>query len=380
MKAHRQTQVALKYLAIVLVVFLLVPSAAQAFSGLPNSPLFGFGVRIDPYGELTTASIATAAAQKMDWIAIDFDWTRQSQGESGNLDLSLIDPLIDQARTHELNVLLAITHPPAWVLSSSGPDAARVSELVTTLVDRYNGIVLAVELFPGANTSSLWGAYPNPQAYLNMLYLAQTGLYDKGLKAIVIPSVTPIDPAQPENNIDDLAFINALYNNNGLPFMQVIGIRYNRIVGDVMAPPDPAQREILRHYEEVRSLMLEHNHQEGKIWITGFSWVAQTNSQGSALTMEEQALWLTQSFQLLRGQLFIGAAFFDYGNPSNVSSEQTHPTLLLADSNPHPAFQMIAQVISGEKIGATLPDDNYPGNISNELKKFKFNDWKPCKS
>lgn len=324
-----------------------VRAAEAGNAGLPGSPFFGYGARVDLYGEHVEAAINLLADLGMNWLAVDFDWARQMPDSTHPAELESLDRLIALARQHNLSVLLSITNPPSWALTGSGPDPELTTAMILQLVQRYPGTIQAIELFPGANTHAGWNGQPDPQAYLFLLYRANTALADNSSQVYIVPSLTMTDPADAyQGDLDDLSFLTALYQADAKPYLSILAVRYPSVIGNPMTPPEPAEHHVLRHYEAIRALMLNNNHQDGRIWITSFSWPVQSATHPATdhafpTTYEQQAEWLNQAYRLLKTQLFIGAAFFSQVNPSPYDQG---PSLLLPDFSLHPACQLIQQI------------------------------------
>ncbi len=355
-------------IAALLFTLSFAPTRARAASGLPDSPQFGYGARVDLQGPNVDAAIEMLHNQQLDWIALDFDWARYWPDSSASPNLGALEQSVSLAAQREINVLISLCNPPQWALSSNGPDLNKTVELISMLAQQYSGRVLVIELFPGANTQRGWGAAPNPEQYLNLLNASRSALQSMGSAVYLIPGLVPLDPGSSESGIDDLEFLSTLYALGAKSSLSIIGIRYPEIVGTPMTMPTSYERHILRHYEEVRAVMLQNGHQDGRIWITGFSW-AVGNTQHPNIDVPAladpaaQAEWLAQAYQLLKAQLYIGAAFFSQANPSGPDSPNAHPSLLLTDSTLHPACQSITRVIQGERI--SLP----PSDVLEGLKK-----------
>jgi hypothetical protein len=106
--------------------------------------------------------------------------------------------------------------------------------------------------------------------------------------------------------------------------------------------------------------MLQYQHASGLIWITGFTWPFEPGY----LAPKEQAAWLNQAYQVLRSQLYIGAAFFLQLNPP---ASGTHPatgaytSLVLPDASLHPVCNLLTQLTSLENNAQSV---NFQGPIS----------------
>jgi hypothetical protein len=347
--------------------------AAQAPLGLPDSPEFGYGARLDIWGQQITPAVSAAAGMGLDWIAVDFNWGRYWPEANVLPDLTNLYQVMDAAQRGNLHVLMSITNAPAWASTSNGPDPNLTSGLVLSLYRLFQETLLAVELFPAANTVSGWGALPNPAAYLAMLKTTTTVLQEAGADVVIVAGgLTPLGATRGDGDIEDTIYLEALYKAGAAAYMPVISLRLMELTGDPMATPGDSDQQYLRHYERLRKIMLQNMHQNGLIWITGFSWpedIIQTGDQ-ALINHTEQALWLNQAYRLLRSQLYIGTAFFQQLNPpgpvergANTVAYITEDgdSLVLPDASLHPACNVIIQLTAAN---ANIKTVIFEGNIS----------------
>jgi hypothetical protein len=326
------------------------PGLALAESGLPNSAEFGYGVRLDLSGEQINASIAAAASLKINWLAIDFDWANVWPTKDSSPDLEPLNQAMLLAQQNHLSVMISIIRPPAWVVSAEGPDLKMTVQVVKYLARTYPEVLLAIELFPGANTIQGWGTTPNPNGYLTMLQATTEALQSIGSPITMIAGgLTPLASNPPAGDIDDLVYLDKLYNAGAQAWMPVISIRLTETTGDPMFSPTQDEKRCLRHFEEIRQVMVIHDHRQGLLWLTGFSWPAGNLQASDTIyqSISEQTRWLNQAYQILKAQLFFGVAFFSQINPPGPRAVSTNPvSLIRQDLSIHPAFANLGQLIS----------------------------------
>ncbi len=330
-----------------------VSEPARAARGLPNSPEFGYGARLDVWGQEVELALNAAAGVGIDWIGVDFDWARHWPDANHPINLEPLDKALAIAQKQDLNVLLSISHPPAWVLGTDGPDVNQTAGLVVMLANRYPQNLMAIELFPQANTLAGWGASPNPGAYSQLLLASQKAL-NAGARPVtlVAAGLSPL-PAQPAvGDMDDLVYLSELYQAGAAANMPILSLRLSTVVGEAMASPNQDTRQVLRHYEAVRQVMLQHDHAHGLIWVTGFSWPEESLDSPS----DQQIRWLNQAFQLMKSQLYIGVAFFESLNPPQDDKPSASPTqsLIMNDAqgtHMHPALVALGQIITLNQSG-----------------------------
>lgn len=349
-----------------LLSVLIGPTAVLAENGLPNSPEFGYGARLDLSGSQINPSIAAAGSLKLNWLALDFDWNSLWPTRDAIPDLDPLDQAMYLAKQNHLSVMISITRPPTWVVKADGPDLTMTVKVVEYLARTYPGILLAIELFPGANTIEGWGTTPDPNAYFKLLKATTKALQStNNTITIVTAGLTPLSPNHKPGEIDDLAFLEALYNAGAITYMPIVGIRMLEMTGDPMYIPPQNEKRYLRHFEEVREVMLSHNHRNGLIWLTGFSWPSGTLQAADRIyqNQKEQTRWCNQAFQILKAQLYIGAAFFSQINPPGPGADLPNPvSLIQPDLTFHPALANLGLLI-------TPPADNTKLSIQTVLIK-----------
>jgi len=340
-----------------LVIFSLITNTpANAASGLPNSPQFGYGARIDARGQKVDVALNAATGIGLDWIGLDFDWARQWPDKNQSPSLEPLNQVIHLAGQNRLHVLISITNPPDWAIGSNGPDASLTSKLVSLLAQQFADTLLAIELFPGANTTHGWGTAADPAAYIQVLKTCQDVLLSLGSPIqIVAAGLSPLSPRSEPGDMDDLAYLENLYASGGANYMPILSIRMDETIGDPMTPPEGHDPRVLRHYEAVRTVMIKNGHQNGIIWITGFSWPADLIQQ------TDQVAWFNQAYRLAKSQLYLGVAFFNELNPPADPKRSSVPSLIQVDGQQlkmHPAFTLFGQLITMDHTGKVPSNHN----------------------
>ncbi len=199
------------------VAFFYRPLAVEAARGTPQSPDFGYGVRLDLSGSSISDALQTAAILRVDWVIIDLDWAKQYPEEKNQPDLAALDQAMDLALRFEIPVVISLNDAPAWAKTLSGPDPKRTASFVLYLAQRYPQALQAIELFPGANTLAGWGANPDPRSYVVVYDSARNALKQAGLQVLLVAAgLTPLSSSQPvAGDIDDLKFLGGSLSGRG---------------------------------------------------------------------------------------------------------------------------------------------------------------------
>ena len=260
--------------------------------------------------------------------------------------------------------MASITRPPFWSLSSNGPDSTLTLQFIQQLLQKYGSSISAIELFPAANTRKGWGADPDPKSYMAMWKAVSHGL--STAKSSVLLVAGGLVPGKSDNSIgqvDDLEFLQGMYAAGARDLVQVVSVQLLNLVNAPPASPNQSAPNVLRHYEEIRQVMLHNDHQKGMLWITGLDVPDKLDAIGEAAASlsQKQAVWLAQALNQLRSQLYIGVAFLDSINPGPRQASSI--SLITSTGDLHPAFRVLRDQIAQNAAGATYPR---PGRAKSE--------------
>jgi len=326
---------------VVVLLFLAgFPSTAMAQDGLPGEPGFGYGACLDLEGHHIPTAIQIADNYGLDWITIDFDWANYWPNADTSPNWTALDQAIGYIEDSRLAVMLSITNAPNWAFDSTGPSEIWTSELAVMLARRYPEKLLALEIFPAANTFPGWGTTPNPQSYARLLKAVSNSLANHGFDRPII--IAGIDPSAGKS--DALNFLLDLYDEGSMSYSPVVSLRLPALAYSPLTPPEDVSNHTLRFYEEARQVMLDNGHQDGLIWITRFDW-----DPGQISAEYDQTIWLQQAYLTMRSQLYIGVASFYCLNDPLAPT-----TLLSSDGDATSAFDALGGLIAAENNHLTV--------------------------
>ena len=145
-------------LPIALAVFLCGPWVAPVEAKDPNiSDRIGVDVHLD-----TNERMALIADSGMGWMRADFDWYGFEPAK-GQFDWTMLDAVVDRARTNGLNIFPSIGYTPSW--ATDGPERTGVprnasdwTDAVTAAVTRYQDDIEYWGIWNEPNTTSFWTA------------------------------------------------------------------------------------------------------------------------------------------------------------------------------------------------------------------------------
>ncbi len=351
-----------------LILLLAISWPAQsvlAAKGLPGSPDFGVGIWYHPEGDLSAIALAGLQDLSPDWSAIEFSWAVQMPDPNTAIQWASFDTFIQTAAAKNTSIMLSLTNPPAWAMTGQGPDTGYTLQIITQIVNRYPAIQ-AIELFPGANTLKGWGNTPNPAHYAALYNQVINHLSSTGSQAVLIAGgLRGLAPSSNPSDVDDLTFLQGLYDAGLKSTMPIVSIQLPVTSGDPLQNPANQSHLAVRHYEEIRRVMLAAEHTNGLIWITLINAPDGTiNTQDTQYNdLNQQAIWYQQALAQIRSQLYIGVVFIQHLNPASNSSTITANTpLILSNSQAHPFYNVLKAFFSSTNPGTSSPPGKPKGN------------------
>lgn len=358
-----------KLFVIAAILSLLIAfgvQGAEAEKGVPGSQEFAFGTIVSA-GDAATLDqgLALADSLKPDWIYVPVSWSETFPAPD-QPNLAALEQVIAAAAQRSIPVVIGLTSAPAWALTPQGPDAALTAELSVFLAQRFAPQVQAIELFPRANTVQAWGAPPNPAAYLNLFRAAQDAMLAKNLNVtLVAAGLQPLPATIATGDMNDLAFLQGLYDAGGRLVVRVISLQYVEITGEPLAAPTENEYRVLRHYEQVRQVMVKNQHLNGLLWITHMNLPTGQVSPSDSVYADagKQADWLKRAYLQLRSQLYIGNAFLVSLNPA--AGAQPPVAMLRPDGTLHPFYTELQKLLYQNKKSGWVEKPGRPkdGNL-----------------
>lgn len=324
-------------LAAALLLSLIPTFSVQAARGVPGSPEFGYGAALYTDSPSGMECMTSAASLHLDWLAIEVSWNSLQPDANAALNFSVLDAAVQAAAAQNIPVLVRFSSPPPWAFGANGPDPAAAAAAVQQIFAHYGSTIQALELLPGANTVAGWGTSPNPGAYAALFTAVRQANPNLLLVAAGLRQVQPGG-----TDMDDLVFLNGLYQAGLGSQMPVLSLELTDLLGDPLTAPGAGDVHLLRRYELIRQVMVANGHEQGRIWITKISLASGTiDSLGSP---EAQALWLSQAAQQIRSQLYIGMAVFASLNPS-ATANRGDIVLFPQAAGAHPFYGQLKSII-----------------------------------
>jgi hypothetical protein len=299
--------------------------------------------------------------------------------------------VVDAADELGLKLLLSVVDAPPWTrdyigddpLAAPPADLSLYADFVGELVDRYDGKVHAIEIWNEQNLNREWDTANglNPERYVEMLRLAYQAIKSRDPNIIVISGalsptgVTRADDANPNRMLymDDYDFLQRMINAGFLDYADCVGAHHNGI----NLPPDVAWDEGYNdptasfrgpfegphHSWSFKSTLWDYYNmvQEAgynkPLCLTEFGWASAEGweqvPEGFEFardnTLEEQAKWDVEAFQLMRQWGFVRLAFLwnlDYWQKGGIGmTDPNAPYSIIDDKGiARPAFDALREM------------------------------------
>jgi len=370
------------------------PTGATPQGGSSAEEVFGYGIAAhgvvgDP--EYTMAQIESLG---LGWVKQQVRWA-YFEPEPGQMDWSGYDAVVEAANRHGLRVMFSVVDAPLWtrtayrddnVQAAPPDDIALFIDFLGRMVDRYRGRIHAVEVWNEQNLDREWDTAEgvNPERYVEMLRLAYQTIKSRDPNIIVISgALSPtggvgVDANNPNRIIwmDDFDYFDRMIAAGFLDCCDCVGAHHNGInippnvdcdgtYQDPAAsfrgywdPPQPPHhswcfKTTLWGYHE-RIAAAGSNK---PLCVTEFGWASVEDMDGYppgfgfALdnTLEEQAQWDVEAFQLMREWGFVRLAFLwnlDFANKDGLGPTDPNAPYSIVDliGAPRPAFEAIREM------------------------------------
>jgi hypothetical protein len=330
-----------------------VPAAAPPVVPVDDE-VFGYGIAIHGTGGGdVNFMMGQVESLGLGWVKQQVKWAH-FEGNPGQMDWSGFDWVVEAANERGIKVMLSVVDAPHWsrtyfddnVEGAPPDDLTRVADFMGRLVDRYQGRIHAIEVWNEQNLDREWDTEEgvNAERYVEMLRLAYQAIKSRDPNIIVIsgalspaggPFTDPDNPAR-VTVMDDFIYFQQMIDAGFPNYCDCVGAHHNGI----NIPPsvdcdgtyrddeaqfrgywDPPQPP---HHSWCFKTTLEGYHNrllaagsDKPLCITEFGWATAEGFDGYppgfefALdnTLEEQAEWDVQAFQLMRQWGYVRLAF-----------------------------------------------------------------------
>ncbi len=368
------------------------PSSATGESDLPPLPWgdFGYGIAAHAISMPDYTLDQIKYQLGLSWVKQQVRWDHFST-EPGQMDWSGYDVMVEFAAERELKVMLSVVGAPAWsrTYMDENPEAAPPDDLglfigfIGDLVDRYKGRIHAIEVWNEQNLDREWDTEEGVKAerYVEMLRLSYQAIKSRDPNIIVISGalsptgVVATDPQNPDRYtvIDDFVYFQQMIDAGFLNYADCVGAHHN----GYNVPPDVAWDEgyddpsasyrgpfdAPHHSFSFKSTlwgyrdMIEAAGRNTPLCVTEFGWATSEGFDGTPPefefaddnTLEDQAQWNAEAFQLMREWGIVHLAFlwnldYSYKGGTGATDPNAPYSILDLKGAARPAYDAIANM------------------------------------
>ncbi len=373
------------------------PAPTPTVPALQESGI-GFGIQADFITSDSVDFTDQARRLRMGWIKQQMRWGVFSPAQ-GQFDWTGFDRAIDQANAKGLKVMLSIVTAPQWshpalqpttedpeAINAPPDDLNQYAQFVAEVVKRYPGKVHAIEIWNEQNIDAEWRAVPqavSPEKYVEMLKLAS-----QAIKA-VDPNVIVISGALAPTGYfvggcsaagcDDGPYLKRMVDLGALSAVDCVGVHVN----GYNVPPDKSNKDGFNdptatfrgpfenpipswYFRGTLELYRDTVQNQKPLCVTEFGWAT---SEGFGVTvpgyefandntLQEQADWTVQAFQLMEEWQYIKLAFLfnlNYAqmSPNKASDRTAAWSIMDLEGGGRPAFEALRLYMKARAEGKT---------------------------
>jgi len=331
----------------------------------PAGGYFGYGVQAQVYGGADLGFVVNATrGMGFNWVKFQVPW-KDFEGSKGAYGWGGMDYIVDTLAGGGLNILASIVKAPNWSRPGNtdfgveGPPAnlQDYADFVAAFAARYKGRVKAIEVWNEQNLWYEWGHEPlDPGRYVDMLCRAYRAIKaaDPGM-VVVAGALTPTGVNDGSIAIDDVMYLQRMYAAGVRGCFDALGAHpsgYNNPPDAKFGYTNPAEPSFKNHpsffyretMERYRAVMVANGDAGKRIWPTEFGWASTANpvpgyEYAMNNTLEEQAQFLVQAYQMAKSWGWVGPMFL-----WNLNFGVTNPGTELAafgiwePGGPRPAY------------------------------------------
>jgi len=345
---------------------------------------FGYGIAAHGIGmpDYTMDQIKNQLG--LEWVKQQVRWDHFST-EPGQMDWSGYDAMIMFASERGLKVMLSVVGSPNWSRTyfDENPEAAPPDDLtlyvnfIGEMVDRYEGKIHAIEVWNEQNLDREWDTAQgvNAERYVEMLRLTYQAIKSRDATIVVISgalSPTGVVATDPQDSdrytvIEDFIYFQQMIDAGFLNYADCVGVHHN----GYNMPPDVAWDEGYNdplatyrgpfdsphHSWSFKSTLFGYHDmivaagRDTPLCVTEFGWATSEGYDGTpqgfefALdnTLEEQAQWDVEAFQLMREWGFVKQAYlwnldYSYKGGGGATDPNAPYSILDLKGAPRPAY------------------------------------------
>jgi hypothetical protein len=320
------------------------PATSDGGSNPPPNTKFGYGIQAHMvHNDQPSIVISKVKDMGFGWVKQQVEW-KHFEPSKGSYQFEALDPIVNTAKGAGVKVLFSVVNGPVWSrpggdLSVAGPpnNPQDFADFLGALASKYCGSsVKAIEVWNEQNLHYEWGNQKiQPAAYMNLLKPAYQRIKKVCPSMIVVSgALTPTGAPLPKA-MDDYAYLEGMYKNGLKNYSDAIGAHpsgfnvapsvpggqaacdFITTQGSAFRGPCNTKHHSWSFYATLNGyyrIMKKYGDGKKKIWPTEFGWASGwTGAPGYNYaddnTLEEQAKWTVEAYQLMKKWGFVGVAF-----------------------------------------------------------------------
>ncbi len=351
-----------------------------------SDPAFGFGIQDDFLTGDPNDAIKQVKRLRMDWIKQQLRWGVFSPAQ-GQFDWSGFDRVINAASANGLKVMLSIVTAPKWshpnlpptaddpeAINAPPDDLNQYAQFVGEVIDRYKGKVHAIEIWNEQNIDAEWRANPqavSPEKYVEMLKLAYQTIKAKDPNIVVISGA--LSPTGffvggcSAQGCDDGPYLKRMVDAGFLNTADCVGVHAN----GYNVPPDKTYKDGYNdpnaqfrgpfenpipswYFRSTLELYRDTVSSQKPLCVTEFGWATSEGFNytkpsyefAADNTLQEQADWIVQAFQLMQDWKYVKMAFLfnlylAQKSPDGVQDRAAAWSIMDQNGAARPAFEAL---------------------------------------
>jgi hypothetical protein len=356
------------------------PEGDSSFGGESG---FAFGVEAFLIGQDVNVLADQVTQLGMEWVKVRVDWS-QLEPAQGQIIFTEVDNVVNTLEGRGIGILFTVTNAPSWARTSvdeNGPpdDLQTYSDFVGELASRYSGRVGAYEVWDEPNLRRNWNCDNTicETQYIDML----SGAYD-AIKAadtgaqVISAGLAPTGFNDGINAFDDRLFLQGLYADGLADVSDAVGAHPGGWANPPAARCCEQPQGVETHFESerfyfletlsaYRSIMVSAGDANTAIWVTKFGWGSSEDTEApssinifvSYTSLSEQAVYVSQAFELGSDLAYVGPMFLDNLNGCQglaSRAEVCYSALIGPDGAPRPVFAAVQAIDKGTESMDTV--------------------------
>ena len=250
------------------------------------------------------------------------------EAEEGVFDWTRVDRMVEAAHDRGMGILGTMLYTPDWAGAglTSHPDPVKWGAFVGQAAERYAGRISAYEIWNEPTTTLFWDP-ADPVGYTDLLKAGYQAIKDADSSAMVIAGSVVAGPSRPDGStMSPVDFLQGMYDAGAQGYFDAIS--YHPYLFSMPFSGGQGQPHFdypIEQLDAMRALMIEHGDGDLKVWITEYGQATTTLADGSVLTEEQQAAFITDLLRTWQSVQGAGPVFLynlrdtqtGHANPDN---------------------------------------------------------------